>query len=152
METSHSRATCQPTMSTRASSRAGPSAGGPHNTNEVFYAKPLVYNPRGSSSELLGTVSSQNIVRAADGHTEKLIKAKKLDSPFPSSDANCSEITNTVSITGTPYIDTARKTMYFISKGNKDGSYRRPRYNNVGEELLIRSRGSREGLYKGTIR
>ncbi|KAK3337398.1 hypothetical protein B0T19DRAFT_71530 [Cercophora scortea] len=93
-----------------------------YNTNEVFYAKPLVHTPPGSSSELVVTVSNQNIVRVVDGQTGKLVKARKLDPPFLASDTSCSDMPNTVGITGTPYIDTARGTMYFFAKGYKNGA------------------------------
>jgi hypothetical protein len=92
-----------------------------YNTNEVFYAKPLIYTPSGSPSELLITVSNQNIVRVIDGLTGKLMNSRTLDPPFQSVDTSCGDIPNTVGITGTPIIDPATDTMYFYSKGYKGG-------------------------------
>jgi hypothetical protein len=87
----------------------------------VFYAKPLVYTPTGYASELVITVSNQNIVRIIDGLTGTLINSRTLDAPFASVDTNCGDIPNTVGITGTPIIDPTTDTLYFFSKGYKNG-------------------------------
>lgn len=92
-----------------------------YNTNEVFYAKPLVYTPTGFSSELVITVSNQNIIRVIDGLSGSLTNSRTLDPPFQSVDTNCGDIPNTVGITGTPVIDPATEIMYFFSKGYKGG-------------------------------
>jgi hypothetical protein len=92
-----------------------------YNTNEVFYAKPLVYTPTGFPNEQIITVSNQNIIRIIDGLTGALYKSRTLDPPFQSVDSNCGDIPNTVGITGTPIIDPATNTMYFFSKGYKGG-------------------------------
>ena len=94
-----------------------------YNTNEVFYAKPLVYTPSGSPNELVITVSNQNIIRIVDGLTGNLIKSRTLDPPFQSVDTNCGDIPNTVGITGTPIIDSATDIMYLYSKGYKGGRF-----------------------------
>lgn len=60
-----------------------------YNTNEVFYAKPLVYTPNGAPNEYVIMVSNQNIVRILDGFTGNLINSRTLDAPFASSDTNC---------------------------------------------------------------
>src|ERR1700736_6845184 len=86
-----------------------------YNTNEVFYAKPLVYTPSGYSSELVIIVSNQNIVRIIDGLSGSLINSRTLDAPFASVDTNCGDIPNTVGITGTPIIDPNTDTLYFFS-------------------------------------
>jgi hypothetical protein len=91
------------------------------NSNEKFYAKPLVFTPSGSKSELVITVSSQNIIRVIDGLSGSLIKSRTLDPPFQSVDSSCSDIPNTIGITGTPIIDPATEIMYFYSKGYKGG-------------------------------
>jgi hypothetical protein len=93
------------------------------NLNEVFYAKPLVYTPPGAPNEYVITVSNQNIVRVMDGLTGKMINTRTLDAPFASSDTSCGDIPNTVGITGTPIIDSATDTMYFFSKGYKNGLF-----------------------------
>ena len=92
-----------------------------YNTNEVFYAKPLVYTPSGSPNELVITVSNQNIIRVVDGLTGNLVNSRTLDPPFQSVDTNCGDIPNTVGITGTPIIDSATDIMYLYSKGYKGG-------------------------------
>jgi hypothetical protein len=92
-----------------------------YNTNEVFYAKPLVYTPAGASSELIVLVSNQNIIRLVNGITGALVNSRTLDPPFQSVDSNCGDIPNTVGITGTPIIDPATNIMYLFSKGYKGG-------------------------------
>lgn len=92
-----------------------------YNTKEVFYAKPLVYTPNGHASELVITVSNQNIIRILDGLSGSLIKSRVLNPPFQSVDSNCADIPNTVGITGTPIIDPATDIMYFYSKSYKGG-------------------------------
>jgi hypothetical protein len=92
-----------------------------YNTNEVFYAKPLVYTPAGAPNEYVITVSNQNIVRVVDGFTGNIVTIRTLDAPFASSDTQCGDIPNTVGITGTPIIDSATDIMYFFSKGYKNG-------------------------------
>jgi hypothetical protein len=92
-----------------------------YNPNELFYAKPLVYTPNGYSSELVITVSSQNIIRVIDGFSGSLINIRTLDPPFQSSDSDCGDIPNTVGITGTPILDPATSIMYFFAKGYKGG-------------------------------
>jgi hypothetical protein len=93
------------------------------NLNEIFYAKPLVYTPKGAPNEYVITVSNQNIVRVIDGLTGKLISSQTLDAPFASSDTDCGDIPNTVGITGTPIIDTATDIMYFFAKGYQNGLF-----------------------------
>jgi hypothetical protein len=92
-----------------------------YNTNEVFYAKPLVYTPSGFATELVITVSNQNNVRLIDGLTGSLVNSRTLDPPFASVDTTCADIPNTVGITGTPIIDPNTDTLYFFSKGYKNG-------------------------------
>jgi hypothetical protein len=91
------------------------------NTNEAFYAKPLVWTPPGGSSEQVIVVSNQNIIRILDGLTGTLINERTLDPPFQSVDTACGDIPNTVGITGTPIIDPATNIMYLFSKGYKGG-------------------------------
>lgn len=91
-----------------------------YNTNEQFYAKPLVYTPSGAPNEYVITASSQNILRVINGVTGAIVTQRTLDPPFASSDSNCGDIPNTVGITGTPVIDSATGIMYFYSKGYKN--------------------------------
>jgi hypothetical protein len=92
-----------------------------YNINEVFYAKPLIYTPSGYATELVITVSNQNIVRIIDGLTGLLINSRTLDPPFASVDSNCGDIPNTIGITGTPIIDPNTDTLYLFSKGYQNG-------------------------------
>lgn len=93
-----------------------------YNTNEMFYAKPLVFTPPGAANEQVIVVSNQNNVRVLDGLTGALVTSRALDSPFLSSDTGgCGDIPNTVGITGTPIIDSATNIMYFFAKGYKGG-------------------------------
>lgn len=93
-----------------------------YNTNEKFYAKPLIYTPSSAPNEYVITVSSQNIIRVIDGLTGNLINSRTLYPPFASSDTSCTDIPNTVGITGTPIIDSGTDIMYFYSKGYQNGS------------------------------
>lgn len=96
-----------------------------YNTNEVFYAKPLVYTPSGSPNELVITVSNQNIIRIVNGLTGALVIQRTLIPPFQTVDTGtgtgCPDIPNTVGITGTPIIDSATDTMYLYAKSYKGG-------------------------------
>ncbi|CZR60561.1 uncharacterized protein PAC_10457 [Phialocephala subalpina] len=91
-----------------------------YNVNEQFYATPLVYTPKGSTQELVITVSIQNIVRVIDGLTGALVMSRALDAPYLSSDSNCND-GKTVGITGTPIIDTDSEILYFFTKGYFNG-------------------------------
>jgi len=79
------------------------------NTNEAFYAKPLVWTPPGTTSEQVIVVSNQNIIRILDGLTGTVLAQKTLDPPFQTADTAdpnvCGDIPNTIGITGTPIID-----------------------------------------------
>jgi len=75
------------------------------NTNEAFYAKPLVWTPPGASSEQVIVVSNQNIIRILDGLTGTVINQRILDPPFQAADSSCGDIQFTIGITGTPIID-----------------------------------------------
>jgi hypothetical protein len=92
------------------------------NTNEAFYAKPLVWTPPGAGHEQVVTVSNQNIIRILDSQTGATINSRNLDPPFQSSDTYCGDIPNTVGIIGTPIIDPATDIMYLISKGYIGGA------------------------------
>lgn len=94
------------------------------NTNEFFFAKPLVWTPPGSSVEQVIVVSNQNNIRVLDSTTGAIIKSRTLDPPYLSSDTSCGDITGTIGIIGTPVIDPATDIMYFISKGYKGGKFR----------------------------
>jgi hypothetical protein len=95
-----------------------------YNSLEAFYAKPLVYTPKGATSEQVIIVSNQNIVRVVDGETGTLLNSRTFNPPFQSSDTlGCGDIPNTIGITGTPYIDTATDIMYFYSKGYQNGLF-----------------------------
>jgi hypothetical protein len=91
------------------------------NSGEYFFAKPLVYTPPGYSSELVIMASNQNILRALDALTGKVMFSRTLDPPFLSPDAQCGDTPNTMGIVGTPYIDADTGIMYFFSKGYKNG-------------------------------
>lgn len=93
-----------------------------YTSTEVFLAKPLVYTPSGSSSELVILVSNLNIIRVLDGATGNLLYTRTLDAPFTQADAQCGDVPNFIGITGTPYIDPATEIMYFFSKGYHPGT------------------------------
>lgn len=92
------------------------------NAQEGFLAKPLTYTPNGYANELVIVVSNQNIVRVIDGVSGQVLNARTLDPPFQATDSMCGDISPTIGITGTPIIDPATDTMYFFSKGYKNGA------------------------------
>lgn len=91
------------------------------NTAELFYAKPLVFTPRGASYERIYTASSQNWIRVLDGMTGAVLASRQLDAPFASTDSQCGDIPNTIGVVGTPVIDPDTEIMYFWSKSYRDG-------------------------------
>jgi hypothetical protein len=93
------------------------------NTNEFFYAKPLVWTAPGTTKELVIVASNQNNIRILDAYTGAVVSSRTLDPPFLASDSKCGDIQSSIGITGTPYIDNATDTMYFFSKGYKDGQF-----------------------------
>jgi iron transport multicopper oxidase len=92
-----------------------------HNTNERFYAKPLIYTPPGGR-RLVFMASNQNIIRIYDAVTGALLKSRTLQPPFQASDTGCNDIPNTVGITGTPILDPGSHFVYFFSKGYHNGA------------------------------
>lgn len=92
------------------------------NTNEAFYAKPLVWTPPGSTTEQVIVVSNQNNIRILNSATGATINSRALDPPFLSSDTSCGDIPNTIGITSTPIIDPATNIMYLTSKGYVGGT------------------------------
>ncbi|KUJ06410.1 uncharacterized protein LY89DRAFT_412163 [Mollisia scopiformis] len=93
-----------------------------YNTNEAFYAKPLVWTPPGGTVEQVITVSNQNNIRILDSTSGATINSRTLDPPFLSSDSMCGDIPNTIGIISTPIIDPATNIMYLISKGYIGGA------------------------------
>ncbi|KAF8850086.1 hypothetical protein BDZ45DRAFT_680040 [Acephala macrosclerotiorum] len=89
------------------------------NTNEFFFAKPLVWTPPGSTVEQVIVVSNQNNIRILDSTTGATINSRTLDPPYLASDTSCGDITGTIGIIGTPVIDPATDIMYFVSNSYK---------------------------------
>jgi hypothetical protein len=94
-----------------------------YNTNEAFYAKPLVWTPPGGTQEQVITVSNQNNIRILNSATGATINTRTLNPPFLSSDTMCGDIPNTVGIIGTPIIDPSTNIMYLVSKGYIGGMF-----------------------------
>jgi hypothetical protein len=92
-----------------------------YNPKEVFYAKPLVFTPRGCEHELVILASNQNNVRVVDGLNGTLIQSRTLDPPFSSIDSNCTDLPDTIGITGTPIIDPKTETLYLFAKSYING-------------------------------
>ncbi|PNS14683.1 hypothetical protein CAC42_1705 [Sphaceloma murrayae] len=87
----------------------------PFLAKEQFYAKPLIYTPTGMD-QLVFLASSQNWIRILDAKTGTLLKERQVNTPFLQSDVGCTDIPNTIGITGTPVIDPATDTAYFFAK------------------------------------
>ena len=87
---------------------------------EKWYAKPLVYTPNGAR-QLVFLASEQNWIRTMDAVNGTVINQRQVQPPFLQSDIGCTDIPDYIGITGTPVIDPATDTVYFFSKGYKDG-------------------------------
>lgn len=72
--------------------------------------------------QLVFTASSQNWIRTVDAVTGALIKARQVQPPFLQSDIGCTDIPDTIGITGTPVIDPSTDTAYFFAKGYQGGA------------------------------
>ena len=92
-----------------------------YDAKERWYAKPLVYTPPGQP-QLVFTASSQNWIRTVDAVTGTPIKSRQVQPPFLQSDIGCTDIPDTIGITGTPVIDSYTNTVYFFAKGYRDGA------------------------------
>ena len=66
--------------------------------------------------------SAQNIIRIVDAATGTLINSRTVQAPFLQSDIGCTDIPYYIGIIGTPIIDPSTDTVYFFSKGYKDGA------------------------------
>ena len=88
---------------------------------EKWYAKPLVYTPPGQK-QLVFIASSQNWIRTVDAVTGAPIKSRQVQPPFLQSDIGCTDIPDTIGITGTPVIDPTTNTAYFFAKGYRDNA------------------------------
>ena len=60
--------------------------------------------------------SSQNWIRTLNAKTGDLINSRQVKTPFLQSDIGCTDIPNTIGITGTPVIDPATDAVYFFAK------------------------------------
>lgn len=89
--------------------------------NEKWYAKPLVYTPNGGK-QLVFTASHMNWIRTVDAVTGTLIKSRQVQPPFLQSDIGCTDIPGYIGIIGTPTLDSSTDTVYFFSKGYKNGA------------------------------
>ena len=92
-----------------------------YGAEELWYAKPLVYTPNGQK-QMVFTASNQNWIRTVDAVTGAPINARQVQPPFLQSDIGCTDIPNTIGITGTPIIDPATDTVYFFAKGYKNNA------------------------------
>ncbi|KAH0556915.1 hypothetical protein GP486_005298 [Trichoglossum hirsutum] len=89
-------------------------------SKEKWYAKPLVYTPNGGK-QMVFIASEQNWIRTLDAVDGTVISQRQVQLPFLQSDIGCTDIPDYIGITGTPVIDPATDTVYFFSKGYKDG-------------------------------
>ncbi|KAL8946506.1 MAG: hypothetical protein Q9222_007107 [Ikaeria aurantiellina] len=87
-----------------------------YNTKERWYAKPLVYTPPGQK-QLVFTASNQNWIRTVDAVTGTMVNARQVQPPFLQSDIGCTDMPDTIGISGTPVIDPNTNTAYFFAKG-----------------------------------
>jgi iron transport multicopper oxidase len=92
-----------------------------YGAKEKWYAKPLVYTPPGKS-QLVFLASSANYIRTVDAVNGTLLNSRQVQPPFLQSDIGCTDIPDQIGITGTPIIDPSTDTVYFFSKGYKNGA------------------------------
>ena len=76
----------------------------------------MVYTPLAGGPQLVFLASSQNWIRTLNAKTGVLINSRQVHTPFLQSDIGCTDIPNTIGITGTPTIDPTSDTVYFFSK------------------------------------
>jgi iron transport multicopper oxidase len=88
---------------------------------EKWYARPLVYTPVGKR-QLVFLASSANIIRTVDAVNGTLLNSRQVQPPFLQKDIGCTDIPDQIGITGTPIIDPSTDTVYFFSKGYKNGA------------------------------
>ncbi|KAK0125522.1 hypothetical protein ONS96_009359 [Cadophora gregata f. sp. sojae] len=93
---------------------------------DQFYAKPLVYTPRGTSRQIVLTFSKANRIYSLDAVNGTLLKTQDLslegEIPFKVTDLNqCNDVGQYVGIIGTPIIDPETDTVYFWAKSYLDG-------------------------------
>ncbi|KAI9812256.1 MAG: hypothetical protein M1826_002927 [Phylliscum demangeonii] len=92
-----------------------------YDPKELWYAKPLVYTPN-NGKQLVFLASSQNWIRTVDAATGSAINGRKVQEPFLQSDIGCTDIPDYIGIIGTPVLDPNTETVYFFSKGYKNGA------------------------------
>lgn len=85
------------------------------NTDEQFYAEPLVYTPS-VRGQLIFLASSQNWIRTLDAKTGDVINARQVQTPFLNSDVNSTAYGKTSGISGTPVLDSDTDIVYFFAK------------------------------------
>ena len=85
------------------------------NTDEQFYAEPLVYTPNGTD-QLIFLASSQNWIRTLNAKTGDVINSRQVQTPFLNSDVNSTAYGKTLGILGTPVLDPTTDIVYFFAK------------------------------------
>ena len=93
------------------------------------YAQPLVLGsspPQANGTLLVAT--ENNHVYGLDPHTGAQQWQRTLGTPFNASDIGCPDLSPHVGVTGTPAIDAATHTAYFLDKEYKSGSSGTPQY------------------------
>ena len=98
-----------------ASKKVGPLFTKHFHDGEQFYAEPLVYTPNGND-QLLFLASSQNQNRILGAKTGDTINERQVQTPFLTSDLNCTEYGKTEGIAGTPVIKPTTDIAYFSAK------------------------------------
>jgi iron transport multicopper oxidase len=94
-----------------------------YGAKEKFYAKPLVYTPSGGNQkQLVFLASSMNVIRTVDAVTGAPFNSRTVQPPFLQADIGCTDIPDFIGIIGTPIIDPTTDTVYFFSKGYKNGA------------------------------
>ncbi|EPS39555.1 hypothetical protein H072_6644 [Dactylellina haptotyla CBS 200.50] len=91
-------------------------------TDELFFAKPLVYTPPSTGRQVVITASAKNNVYIIDALNGTIITSRQLAKPFKQADLGCSDVQPYIGIMGTPVIDPATDTIYLFSKSYADTS------------------------------
>jgi iron transport multicopper oxidase len=68
-----------------------------YGSKERWYAKPLVYTPRGAS-QLVFLASSMNVIRTLDAVNGTLLNSRVVQPPFLQSDIGCTDIPDYIGI------------------------------------------------------
>ncbi|KAJ6258342.1 hypothetical protein Dda_6382 [Drechslerella dactyloides] len=91
-------------------------------SDELFFAKPLVYTPASTGRQVVIAASAKNWVYIIDANNGTILASRQLAKPFKQADIGCTDVQPYIGIMGTPVIDPGSDTIYLFSKSYADTS------------------------------